>query len=70
MVVLGHWLAVLVTWEDGTVTGENALNVVPDLWPLTWVFQVMPLFFFVGGFFLPATVFRGPFRVRALVCVR
>lgn len=50
MVVLGHWLAVLVTWEDGTVTGENALNVVPDLWPLTWVFQVMPLFFFVGGF--------------------
>lgn len=50
MVVLGHWLAVLVSWEDGTVTGRNALNVVPGMWPLTWVFQVMPLFFFVGGF--------------------
>lgn len=50
MVVLGHWLAVIVTWEDGTVEGENALNVVPGMWPLTWVFQVMPLFFFVGGF--------------------
>ena len=50
MVVLGHWLAVLVTWEDGTVTGRNALNVVPGMWPLTWIFQVMPLFFFVGGF--------------------
>jgi len=26
------------------------LNVVPGMWPLTWLFQVMPLFFFVGGF--------------------
>jgi len=50
MVIVGHWLAALVTWEDGTLRGENALNVLPEMWPLTWVFQVMPLFFFVGGF--------------------
>ncbi|MCP4247538.1 MAG: acyltransferase, partial [bacterium] len=50
MVIGGHWLAVLVTWEAGTLRGESALNVLPEMWPLTWLFQVMPLFFFVGGF--------------------
>jgi len=28
------------------------------------------IYFFVGAFFFPATVCRGPFRVRAFVCVR
>jgi len=28
------------------------------------------LYFLVAGFFLPATVFFGPLRVRAFVCVR
>lgn len=34
-----------------TPTGQisNALTVVPDLQPLTWLLQVMPLFFLVGG---------------------
>lgn len=50
LVILGHWLAVLVTWEEGALHGENGLNVLPEMWPLTWLFQVMPLFFFVGGF--------------------
>ena len=50
LVVVGHWLATLVWWEEGTVRGENGLNVLPEMWPLTWLFQVMPLFFFVGGF--------------------
>lgn len=50
MVIVGHWLATLVTWEEGTLEGENALNVLPEMWPLTWLFQVMPVFFFVGGF--------------------
>lgn len=50
MVIVGHWLAVLVTWEDGQIAGENGLNVLPEMWPLTWLLQVMPLFFFVGGY--------------------
>ncbi|MBC9819778.1 acyltransferase [Terrabacter sp. MAHUQ-38] len=33
--------------HDGQVT--NALAAVPALQPLTWVLQVMPLFFLVGG---------------------
>jgi fucose 4-O-acetylase-like acetyltransferase len=50
MVIVGHWLAVLVTWEDGQIAGENGLNVLPEMWPITWLLQVMPLFFFVGGY--------------------
>ena len=50
VVVFGHWLVAVVVWEDGTVEGFNALERIPGLWPATWVLQVMPLFFFVGGF--------------------
>ncbi|HET8594270.1 MAG TPA: acyltransferase [Intrasporangium sp.] len=46
VVVLGHWLMVVVT-PDGEVS--NVLSLVPSLQPLTWVLQVMPLFFLVGG---------------------
>lgn len=46
VVILGHWLMVAIT-PDGRIT--NALAVVPALQPLTWLLQVMPLFFLVGG---------------------
>ncbi|MET9109077.1 acyltransferase family protein [Streptomyces zhihengii] len=45
-VVAGHWLMAAVT-EDGV---GNLLAVVPGLQVLTWALQVMPVFFFVGGF--------------------
>ncbi|GAA3394750.1 acyltransferase [Streptomyces roseoviridis] len=47
VVVLGHWLMAAVT-ADGRV--GNLLAVVPGLQVLTWALQVMPVFFFVGGF--------------------
>jgi fucose 4-O-acetylase-like acetyltransferase len=50
VVVFGHWLAAVVVWRDGAIGGHNALDVVNGIWALTWVLQVMPLFFFVGGF--------------------
>jgi len=50
VVVFGHWLMAIVYWGQDGLTGDNALNVVPGLWLATWVLQVMPLFFFVGGF--------------------
>lgn len=46
VVVLGHWLMVAIT-PDAQIT--NALAAVPSLQPLTWLLQVMPLFFLVGG---------------------
>ncbi|MFE3516784.1 acyltransferase [Streptomyces sp. NPDC059166] len=45
-VVLGHWLMAAVT-TDGV---GNLLAVVPGLQLLTWALQIMPVFFFVGGF--------------------
>jgi hypothetical protein len=50
-VIVGHWLmAVVVVGQDGSVTATNALATLPALQPLTWLFQVMPVFFVVGGF--------------------
>ncbi|CAN5897612.1 acyltransferase family protein [soil metagenome] len=50
VVVLGHWLIASVYLRDGQVGGVNALHVIPGIWMATWILQVMPLFFFVGGF--------------------
>ncbi|MDT0164893.1 acyltransferase [Actinotalea sp. AC32] len=49
-VVLGHWLIVSIREEDGVLTGTSALVELTWAHPLTWLFQVMPLFFVVGGF--------------------
>ena len=49
-VVLGHWLIAVVQWDGQRATATNALAEAPALQWLTWVFQVMPLFFVVGGF--------------------
>ena len=49
MVVIGHWLLAVLGWDDG-FTGDNLLVIAPSLHIATWVFQVMPLFFIVGGF--------------------
>lgn len=51
VVALGHWLGMVVVLDGrGKLVTGNALEMVPALWPATWAFQVMPLFFFVGGF--------------------
>lgn len=50
VVVLGHWLMATVTVSaDGTVGAGNALAAVPALAYLTWLLQVVPVFFLVGG---------------------
>jgi len=48
-VVLGHWYLVAVTRVDDGLGGRNALGDLGWAPPVTWAFQVMPLFFFVGG---------------------
>ncbi|HEY6629063.1 MAG TPA: acyltransferase [Acidimicrobiia bacterium] len=50
VVVLGHWLGAVVYLQDGELTATSALDVVPGLWIITWALQIMPIFFFVGGF--------------------
>lgn len=50
-VVLGHWLISYIV-QDGhsNISGSNALVSMKYGWLLTWFFQVMPIFFFVGGY--------------------
>ncbi len=50
VVMLGHWLMAVVVWADGRIHTSNVLEVTPSAQWLTWVFQVMPVFFIVGGF--------------------
>ncbi|MFI7430617.1 acyltransferase family protein [Micromonospora sp. NPDC049836] len=51
MVVLGHWgISVIGYDRAGRPTGHSALGDLPWAWPLTWVAQVMPVFFLVGGY--------------------
>ncbi len=50
-VALGHWAAIAVTVDaSGGLTSGNALQEAPGLGIMSWLFQVMPLFFVVGGF--------------------
>jgi fucose 4-O-acetylase-like acetyltransferase len=50
VVVLGHWIIGVIYWEDGLIGTTNAIGKTPHVWILTWFLQVMPIFFFVGGF--------------------
>ena len=50
LIVLGHWLAGSVTYHDGRFGRENPLLDMPWTQWLTWLFQAVPVFFFVAGF--------------------
>ena len=61
IVVYGHWLLAVVSVRDGQLEAANLLTVEPWTHWLTWIFQVMPLFFFVGGY-ANAAAFRSARR--------
>ena len=50
VVVLWHWSLSITHWRDGALTMPNPVGDVPGLWAATWVLQVMPVFFLVGGY--------------------
>src|SRR5512133_2232734 len=49
-VVFGHWFIGIIHWRDGLIWTTSAVGVTSWLWLGTWFLQVMPVFFFVGGF--------------------
>jgi len=50
-VAVGHWMATAATVSrDGQLDAGNALEHASGLHWMSWIFQVMPLFFVVGGF--------------------
>jgi hypothetical protein len=51
VVVLGHWLAASI-WlrANGDIELMNSLEWIPYAGWVTWIVQVMPIFFLVGGY--------------------
>ena len=50
LIVLGHWLAGAVTYNDGSFGRQNPLVDMPWTQWLTWPFQAVPTFFLVAGY--------------------
>jgi hypothetical protein len=49
VVMFGHCALLLATIDTGGLRIGNLLGEVPAITPITWVVQVMPLFFLAGG---------------------
>lgn len=49
VVMFGHCALLLATIDSGGVRIGNLLGEIPAIAPVTWVVQVMPLFFLAGG---------------------
>jgi hypothetical protein len=49
-VVIGHWVISAPYFANGSPAYSHLLDLAPWSRWLTWLFQVMPIFFFVGGF--------------------
>ncbi len=50
VVITGHWLIATAWYVDGELTQGKLLESHPLTQWLTWIFQVMPIFFIVGGY--------------------
>ena len=51
VVTVGHWLAAAPYFDTiGTLTTSHILTVAPWTAWLTWILQIMPIFFMVGGY--------------------
>ena len=50
VVITGHWLISAVYYVDGELAFEHLFQIQPWTQWLTWIFQVMPVFFIVGGY--------------------
>lgn len=50
MVVVWHWVFTVIIWEADGPHASNPIGVTRGLWLATWLLQVMPLFFFAGGY--------------------
>ncbi|NIL92942.1 MAG: acyltransferase family protein [Woeseiaceae bacterium] len=50
MVVTGHWLVAAPWYVDGELIPGDLLELRPETQWMTWIFQVMPIFFIVGGY--------------------
>lgn len=57
VVVIWHWALSITHWGGGALVMGNPIDIVPGARVATWVLQIMPLFFVIGGF-VNLTVWR------------
>ncbi|WP_018353599.1 acyltransferase family protein [Longispora albida] len=50
VVVVWHWAFTIIRWRADGPHATSPLRFTTGMWILTWLFQVMPLFFYIGGF--------------------
>ena len=50
VVIVGHWLISTVYYVEGELEFSHLFAIQPLTQWLTWIFQVMPVFFIVGGY--------------------
>ena len=71
IVVFGHWLAASVWIQpNGSVTVMNTLEWIPNAAWATWLVQVMPIFFFVGGYSNAAALSKRTLNRRSWITNR
>ncbi|MEU7829418.1 acyltransferase [Nonomuraea sp. NPDC049129] len=49
VVVVWHWAFTILQWKPEGPEPTSPLGFTSGLWILTWLLQVLPLFFYVGG---------------------
>lgn len=50
VVVAWHWVFTVIVWRPDGPHASNPIGTTTGLWLATWVLQVMPVFFVIGGF--------------------
>ena len=50
MVVIWHWVFTILELSAENVSPSNPIGFTRGMWAITWILQVMPIFFFVGGY--------------------
>lgn len=50
VVVAWHWVFTILIWSDDGPHATNPIGFTTGMWAATWLLQVMPLFFYVGGY--------------------
>ena len=50
IVVAWHWVFTIIRWQPDGPHATNPIGFTTGMWAVTWLLQVMPLFFYVGGY--------------------
>jgi Acyltransferase family len=50
VVIIWHWSLSVNYWTGDRFVNPNPIESVPGGWALTWLLQIMPVFFIVGGY--------------------